>query len=377
MVKRLLISLFLLVIFVWLIWSSSGRKIQAPTPKAYLSIVQEINPSDSLERNIVGIQPFMDEHDYLQPDIFKRKIELYLQIARDSGFLKSNTLVLYPEYIGTWLVLQGEKHVLAEKKTINEAMSTLVMSNIFDFSLAFLKSKEKDKAAASIFRMKAKEMAKTYFETFSSLAQTYQVYITAGSIILPKPSVISGKLHVDPNGPLYNVSFLFDPQGQIIGPPIYKAFPVASELPFLSSGESNNLPVFDLPMGKISILVCADSWYEDAYLNTIENSAEIVLVPSFCPGDSTMNSPWKGYSGSITPTSINKSDINLLTEGEAWKKYALPGKISQTSAQVGLNIFLKGELWDLGADGQPLAYFRGDTLSIQTAEQAGIWSLNF
>lgn len=375
---RHLISLFILLLFIWLIWSYSGRNMPLAEAKSHISVVQEINPSDSLDRNVVGIQPYMEVSDYFSQVKFKDKIRFYLTESKLKGFLNKNTIVLFPEYIGTWLVLEGEKHVLAKKETMKEAMTTMVLSNFFDFSLAYLKtSKESDRAASAIFRMKAKLMAKSYFLTFSELAKESKIHIAAGSIILPDPTVVDGIIYVNPKGPLYNAAFVFGPNGKVIGDPILKAFPIESEIPFLTAGIPGEIQTLDLPFAKTSVLVCADSWYPDAYQSANNQNAELILVPSFCTGNGAMDILWKGYSGNAEPAGTDRNDINKLTEREAWEKYALPGQIQKTSANAGLNVFLRGNLWDMGADGQPLAIFQNKLLQITPADSAGIWSLNY
>lgn len=375
---RHLISLFILLLFIWLIWSYSGRNMPLSEAKAHISVVQEINPSDSLNRNVVGIQPYMDVSDYFSQVKFKDKLRLYLIDADRKEFLGKNTIVLFPEYIGTWLVLEGEKHVLAKKGTMKEALTTMVWSNLFDFSLAYLKTnKEADRAASAIFRMKAKSMANSYFLTFSELAKESKIHIAAGSIILPDPAVVDGKIYVNPKGPLYNAAFVFGPDGKVIGDPILKAFPIDSEIPFLTAGIPGEIQTLNLPFAKTSVLVCADSWYPEAYLAANSQNAELILVPSFCTGNGAMDILWKGYSGNPEPAGTDLNDIDKLTERQAWEKYALPGQIQKTRAQAGLNVFLRGNLWDLGADGQPLAIFQNKLLQITPADSAGIWSLNY
>jgi len=231
--RRILISSVLLIIFIWLIWSFSGRSYPLEEPELYLDLVEEINPSDTSKSNIVGIQPYMETSDYLDQETFYRKLELYLHESRKTGLIRSSTIVLLPEYLGTWLVLSGEKHNLAKKETVEEAMTTLILSNIVDFSINLIRSKEEDKITAAIFRMKSLKMAKDYFDTFSKLSKDFNCFIAAGSIVLPKPQVIDGELIIDSSEPLYNASFIFGPDGKIIGKPILKAFPIDTELPFV------------------------------------------------------------------------------------------------------------------------------------------------
>nr|MBP8264468.1 carbon-nitrogen hydrolase family protein [Pseudomonas sp.] len=48
-----------------------------------------------------------------------------------------------------------------------------------------------------------------------------------------------------------------------------------------------------------------------------------------------------------------------LTEGQAWQRMAMAGRINQGGAQAGITVFMRGQLWDLGSDGQSLVASRG------------------
>jgi hypothetical protein len=225
--------------------------------------------------------------------------------------------------------------------------------------------------------MKSEAMANIYSEAFKELAKTYQVTINAGSIVLPGPSVLSNEIRVDPTQSLYNTSFIFYPDGEIDTKVIRKSFPIKSELPFVTPYPMDELPVFDLPIGKTAVLVCADSWYPESYNRINELKAEVILVNSYCAGNNTMSAEWKGYDGIRMPNDVDSTDIQKLKEREAWIKYALPGRIKNTHAAIGVNIFLRGELWDLGTDGQPFFIKDGRLLTISPSGRGGIWNLCF
>lgn len=375
---RKIIVLIIFLVFVWLIWSSYGRNHPLSEPETFLTDLQTINPSDSLERTVIGMQPYMLSSDYLDQAVFKQKIRGYFQAAFDRGMFKKESIVLLPEFLGTWLVIEGEKHAIAKKETLEEAMAILISSNLGEFGLSIINTgDEEDWTASAIFRMKAKKMANTYFLTFSELAKEFNTYIVAGSIVLPGPTVIEGKLFVDLNEELRNASFIFNPDGEIVGEPIFKAFPIESEQSFITGADPSRYETFDLPIGKTAVLICADSWYPESYKSTNSQRVELILVPSYCPGDESMSALWQGYSGYEAPKSTDLSDIGRITEQQAWEKYALPGQIKNTAAQTGMNVFLRGELWDLGTDGQPMVIQNGELISVDIAEKGGIWALNF
>lgn len=377
MIRRI-ITLFILTVFIWLIWSFSGRNTPLEEPESHISVVQEINPSDSLDRNIVGIQPFMEVTDYFNQLFFKEKIRNYLVAATGKDFIQKNTIVIYPENIGTWLFLLEEKHNLAEKKTLNEVTRILSLSNAFDFFLGYIKAgDETNKEFSSIIRMKAKSMTRAYSETFRDLAIETKTYVLAGSILLPEPSVVDGEIYVKLGGPLYNASFLFGPDGKVVGDPILKSYLNSAEDQFTSPGALENAQVFDLPFGKTSIIPFNDSFHTPSYENAITESAEIILSTSFFAGNQSEYSKWIGYDGKPVPDNLDPEDVGNLSNKEAWEKYCMPEVIKNTKANVGFNVFFRGNFWDLGPSGQPIVVLNDQVLPVIPAGKGGVWSLNF
>jgi hypothetical protein len=374
---------FLVVILIWVIWANLDFKAELAPINPMISTVSQLScdgceNGDSLtqDRNIVGIQPYMLEIDYLTQQQLQDKLESYFKTANDQGFFRENTMVLLPEYLGTWLVIAGERKSVANAGNLTWAMAQLVLSNPIQFSKFYGKSdKESDRIAAALFRMKAEKMANIYQHVFKKLAEEYQVYISAGSILLPGPEVKNGILEVAIEAPIYNTSFIFAPDGDIFPQSIRKAFPIESEHPFVTASPTSDIPTFDLPFGKIGVLVCADSWYPESY-HAIQG-VEVVLVNSYCAIDGSMDVSWAGYNGAPAPIDVDLADIGVLNERQAWEKYALPGRIGISGAKIGANVFLRGQLWDLGTDGQPFFIKDGKLLEIEEAEKGGIWSMEF
>lgn len=371
-----LIVVILLV--VWITWSQIGRHTKWTSSESALDHKELIQSDSTCQRNVVGIQPFMVTNDYLSQQHFQEKLKAYFEEAKQAGYFNQNTVVLLPEYLGTWLVINEEKSAVAKAKTITGAMSIMVLSNPIKFVQSwFHHQTESDVVAASIFRMKSKTMADIYGNVFKKLAKTYQVNINSGSIVLPGPSIANNEIVVDATQPLYNSSFVFHPDGSIDQQVIQKSFPISSEIPFVTAYPIAELPVFDLPIGKTVVLVCADSWYPESYDRINQMDAEVVLVNSYCAGINTMAANWKGYDGIRMPDDVDTTDVQKLKERDAWIKYALPGRIKNTNAAIGVNVFLRGELWDLGTDGQPFFIRNGELLDVGKSERGGIWSFCF
>ncbi len=375
--KKIVLVILSIIVF-WAIWANTGNWSALPDVAPNISHVEKLTPIsiDSVQGNVVGIQPYMLESDYLSDEHFFRKLEAYYGQAKEAGFFKNNTIVLLPEYLGTWLVILDEKPAVAKASSLTWAMAQLVLTNPFEFFKYFPLSKnEEDRIASTLFRMKADQMAKVYQKSFLTLSKKYQVFTAAGSINLPEPQVIDNQIIIKKEGSLRNSAFLFGPDGTIYPQVIKKAFPIDSEKPFIAASIPSDIPNFNLPMGKVGILVCADSWYPEAY--EAIKGVDLVLVNSYCAIDGAMEVPWAGYNGAPAPADVDLSDIGEISEREAWQKYALPGRIALSGAKNGANVFLRGELWDLGTDGQPFFIRNGILLRSQAAEKGGIWNMDY
>ncbi len=341
---------------------------------AYLHL-QEITEygTDTHRGNLLGIQPCMVPVDYASEETFYAKIDDTLNVALRRDWFNEKTVVVFPEYIGTWLVAAGEKQRVYQAENIESAMQTLVLSNLIPFVKVLLFAKAKDVVKYSLFRMKATRMAEIYHNVFSGLAKKHAVTIVAGSIVLPSPEVSNGKLAIG-DGELYNVSVVYKPGGSAYEDVVRKVFPTEAELPFTTPASATELPVFDTPAGRLGVLICADSWYPSTYEVMQAKKAGLVAVPSYLAPDSIWQKPWRGYDGAPAPDDVDTHDVNQIAEGEAWLKYALAGRMARAGIGQGINVFLRGNLWDLGSDGHTIVV-RGRTV-IEAKHVAGAAIIN-
>lgn len=328
--------------------------------------------------NMLGIEPYMIPQDYVSRESFFDKLHAYLLIAQYEGWLNEKTIVLFPEYIGSWLILVNEDRKIFDAPTLETAERLLVLRHLLKFGIHFLRSTEKGRAEAAVFRMKASLMAESYQAVFAQLAQQYSVTIVAGSIILPAPH-ISGQILIPGKGPLRNVSIVCKPNGTLHSHPICKAFPTSIELPFLSPASVNDIPAFDTPAGRLGVLICADSWFPQAHARLSEQRIEILAVPSYDALEmQSWNRPWPGYDGWQAPADVDVSDIKKITEGQAWQKYSLAGRIQLSGARYGMNVFLRGKLWDQDLGGKPATLVREDEVFVEElTQQAAMLNLWF
>jgi predicted amidohydrolase len=326
--------------------------------------------------NLLGIEPYMVPQDYASQESFFEKLNDYLLAAQRKKWLNEKTIVLFPEYLGTWLVLAGESEKIFQSATLDSAERALVLRHPLKFISYFFRSREKGRAEAAFFRMKAGVMAGIYHNVFSQLARDHAVTIVAGSIVLPAPHISNRQL-VPTDGPLRNSSVVYQPDGEPHPYLTCKVFPTARELPFTTPASTKDISSFDTPAGRIGVLICADSWYPEAYAALKEQRVDLLVVPSYdVHGMHQWNRPWAGYSGWQAPGDVDAGDVRKITEAQAWNKYSLAGRIRSSGAACGMNVFLRGKLWDQDLGGWPATLVRDDDVFVEEqTQQAAMLSL--
>jgi len=248
-------------------------------------------------------------------------------------------------------------------------MRLLILRHVIPFAGRWLSAREKDRVVASLFRMKAGQMADLHQAAFSRLARRYAVTVVAGTIFLPSPQIREGRVRVS-GGPIYNTAVVFRPDGLAHTGLARKSYPVPAEQGFAAGAPISELPVFDTPAGRLGVVVCADSWYPETYDHLKAAGAEFVAVPSEIDRPQIWDKPWGGYTTASPPQDINPEDVGRITEGRAWIKYALAGRIGRSGARCGVNVFLHGKLWDLGTDSGNSVAVRGDEI-VEVKRQGG------
>jgi Carbon-nitrogen hydrolase len=360
------------VLAIYFTWAGAGRKRPALDIRLEIDSSYVIN-QDAGKGNVVGINPYMIPIDYASEQHFYAKLDGYLQAAKMEGWLSAKTVVVFPEYIGTWLVVEGEKNSIYKSETINKALTTLVSSNFFSYMRAWFTSPDevKDKIKYSVFASKGETIARIYRKVFSDLAKKYQVTIIGGSVLLPNPYISDDRIRVK-KGQLYNVTAIFNPDGRMQSQLVKKSFPIQDEQPFIAQSPVSDIPVYNLPLGKTAVLICADSWFPAAFKSLEGKEPLLIAVPSYTQPDDAMNTLWKGYSGFPMPADVDSTDIGKITLRDAWKKYTLPSRIKSTTASYGMNVTLRGKLWDLGSDGEFIAVSKDSIFTGQSVKGASM-----
>src|SRR5439155_8965796 len=158
---------------------------------------------DAGRGNLLGVQPFVRAADYASEAALSARLGQYLDLAAHRGWLGPRTIVVWPQYIGAWLIVAGEGPSVYQAGSLTGAMLRLVARHLPRFVGQAVAGREKDWIRASLLRVKAPNMARCYQVVFSGLALRYSVTTVAGSIVLPSPKIENGQV-VAGAGLLYN-----------------------------------------------------------------------------------------------------------------------------------------------------------------------------
>lgn len=369
------IFIVLAVLICYVIWSQVGRN---NTEKYSYKPVADfvVFKKDSSKTNIIGIQTFMTNLDYQSAQSFYDKLAFYLDEAKVKNWIQSNTVVVFPEHVASWLVAAGEKSSVFKAATIDAAMRTIVLTHLPQFLWKNLTSSAEDKSKDAVFQMKANQMAKIYQDVFSRLAINYKVTIVAGSIFLPKPFLEAGTIKIG-KGAIYNMSAVFNSDGQIMAPLILKKFPTVDELPFCKPSFAEN-KVYKTAQINIGVLICADAWFPKNYQELSAQNSQVLVVPAYSTGVGLWAKKWKGYTGfnglNGPPKDIDLNDIGAITEGEAWHKYTLI-RSRNAGIKTAIAVFLRGNIWNLGTDGQSFIWQNNQLKSVPKTEGAVLFNV--
>ncbi|MBI1366346.1 MAG: carbon-nitrogen hydrolase family protein [Alphaproteobacteria bacterium] len=344
--------------------------VKQPAPSAGDIALRELGAPAGAD--LIGVEPHLTAHDYASAAALRDKLRFYLTAAETRGWLTDRSVVVFPEHIGTWLVAADAPAAVYAARTTDGAMAALALGDPVDFARDLLRSRERDRAAAAIFRMRSKAMARDYNEVFGALAREFRVTVVAGSIVLEAPGVANGRVYAG-EGPLYGVSAVFGPDGRAAPNLVFKANPIPSESGFSAPGEEPPA-AFETPAGRLGVLICADSWDPGLYRALKEENIDILAVPAFLQPDGVWLKPWRGYV-TTQPEDVDAADEGRISERDAWLKYAMAGRLAASGARTGLTVFLRGDLWSLGADGHAIARRDGETTVFDDGDGGAVVAL--
>lgn len=279
---------------------------------------------------LVAVQMRLDVRDYFSYGAFRSKIEGIMQQVAKGIEPDEHTLVAFPEDVGLFLVLQGLQSPLSEVTTIAGGIATATRHMLLP-SLWY-RVRHRLSWVPALFLHRHRVMAKTYFTVFSEMASRYNVWIVAGSIVLPPYPVAHGKvLWQRPEAcRVYNSSYLFAPTGDVVGrqDKVHLIDLERESALDLAPGDIQRIRAFPTPFGKVGVAICLDAFEEDVIEALQRDGAQILVQPSANPA------PWSP-----------EQQVDWLRSSHA--RTAVEGRFA-----AALNPMMHGRIWDLEFFGQ-------------------------
>lgn len=191
--------------------------------------IKELGGPADWHGNLLTLNPALYPSDYSSPQQLSSKLDSILLQARDNALLTPDTVVILPAQIGTWLLLSQEKSQVYSARSLDEVKLQLALNNPLSLLRTWLLT---DDASWNelLLRMKAQQAADDYLKVFAHLARKHAVILHAGSITLPSPQLLDGRI-VTGYGELQAFGLTFASDGSILGPPRSQSLQASSVAP--------------------------------------------------------------------------------------------------------------------------------------------------
>lgn len=191
----------------------------------------------------------------------------------------------------------------------------------------------------------ALEIELFYRKTFGALAGEFKTYLLAPSILMPEVDFESSRGTFLRDKRLYNMAYLFSPQGRLIAK-IAKRNLTDAESRILFSRGSSFGNIAETSIGTLGVAICYDMFFESEVRRLDSSGCEILLVPS------CNFAPWKAH-------------LNGSTQERVWFR---DGPISASKDRENIrflvNAMAVGDIGGQTAQGRSSIWHNGKVLAI-------------
>jgi predicted amidohydrolase len=288
--------------------------------------------------NVAAVQFKWRIEDYRNRTTLQSRINSIMESIRARVDADIPLLAVFPEYIGTPVLLFDSYSTIKDKAVFADAVQGLIMANLP--SVLRYKLRYGVSFVRALLLSKSIAMENDYVSIFSPAAKKYNAYIVAGSITLPDFKTRRNKRHIDGSS-VYNMSYFFGPDGSLIGSQkkIHLLdFECKSGFD-LSKGDLENLKAFDTPFGSVGIAICLDAFKEDVCDFLSQSGADILIQPS-----------------------ANSAEWSEWQQGD-WLNGCHLAVYDRKKFRYGINPMMNGDILDLSFEGQSSIVTSEDTSS--------------
>jgi len=271
----------------------------------------------------------------------------------ENGEARCPALAVWPEMVATFLLLAGRLDAVRDCRTYDEAMKKAAVRMLPQIAVTALRRRPRSLTEAFMATL-APKVWRMWWETFSSIARDFDIWVVAGSALVP----------VNENGAdtpemrardarFYNTSLTFAPTGHAVSVTRkLNVVPTQEDVLDMSAGSPSDLSAVDTPFGRLGTVICYDGF----------NEAHTSDEPCFVPGAPILDGlgveiiaqpsanswPWDA------PWVFNEPGENLL-RSQQWFDEGLFTALRELShVRYAVNPQLVGEVFDVGFEAPSL-----------------------
>lgn len=215
--------------------------------------------------DLFAVQPRVEVADYLSAEAFAAKHRvLAARIDRMRDALpgpRRPALAVWPEMVGTFLGLLGQD--VTGATTTDQVMRRVALRRL-PVLLATMARHRTGRTTPALLTLLAPEVYRVYVDTFAAIARDHDLWVVAGSALLPRNRFPDGDRRFAADGArVYNTSYAFAPDGRcVLVTRKVNLVPTQEDVLHLSAGAVSELAATDTPFGRLGTLICYDGFAE-------------------------------------------------------------------------------------------------------------------
>lgn len=302
---------------------------------------------------LFAVQPRVDVDTYGSVAAFEAAVRRQARMVADRRVPGLPALAVWPEMFASFLPLAGHLDKVARCPSTDAAMRRVAIGMARRLIRAAWRTRPRSMDEAFMAAV-APEVWRTWWTTFSSVARDHDIWIVAGSALVPANSLGADTPAFEPESArFFNTSLTFSPEGRAVSVTRkVNVVPTQEDVLHMSSGDPADLSAVDTPFGKVGTLICYDGFRE------AHTSAE----PGFLPcapvldrlGVDIIAQPSANAWPWDAPWAFNDAGENKL-RSEQWFDEGLFASMSRLDhVRYAVNPQLVGRLFDVAFEAPSL-----------------------
>ncbi|MHB8247160.1 MAG: nitrilase-related carbon-nitrogen hydrolase [Acidimicrobiales bacterium] len=216
------------------------------------------------EVDFFAVQPRITLADYESVGTFSRKHRrLAEQVAEMRSSKAVPALVVWPEMVGAFLGLVGVAELARGCGSTEAAMRKIALRMLPQLVATALRHRVVATRRLVLTAL-APKVWDAYRSTFSDIARDFDLWVVAGSALLPRNALGDDSASFRPSDArVFNTSLTFAPSGRVVAATRkVNLVPTQEDLLGLSAGAAEDLSVVETPFGSLGTLICYDGFVE-------------------------------------------------------------------------------------------------------------------